>query len=85
MAATPVFLPGESHGWRSLAGSGPWGCKDLVCVQHTELIYNITLVSGVQHVIQYCRLYSSIDYFKITILIPCAIQCIRIGHLFTIQ
>ena len=22
---TPVFLPGESHGWRSLAGYSPWG------------------------------------------------------------
>ena len=22
---TPVFLPGESHGQRSLAGSSPWG------------------------------------------------------------
>ena len=22
---TPVFLPGESHGWRSLVGYSPWG------------------------------------------------------------
>ena len=22
---TPVFLPGEFHGWRSLLGCGPWG------------------------------------------------------------
>ena len=27
MATTPVFLPGESHGQRSLAGYRPWGCK----------------------------------------------------------
>ena len=27
MAATPVFLPGESHGQRSLAGYSPWGHK----------------------------------------------------------
>ena len=26
---TPVFLPGESHGQRSLVGYGPWGCKEL--------------------------------------------------------
>ena len=26
---TPVFLPGESHGQRSLEGYGPWGCKEL--------------------------------------------------------
>ena len=25
---TPVFLPGKSHGWRSLAGYGPWGHKE---------------------------------------------------------
>ena len=24
---TPVFLPGESHGQRSLAGYSPWGCR----------------------------------------------------------
>ena len=26
---TPVFLPGKSHGQRSLAGYSPWGCKEL--------------------------------------------------------
>ena len=26
---TPVFLPGESHGQRNLAGYGPWGRKEL--------------------------------------------------------
>ena len=25
---TPVFLAGESHGQRSLAGYSPWGCKE---------------------------------------------------------
>ena len=24
---TPVFLPGESHGQRTLAGYSPWGCR----------------------------------------------------------
>ena len=23
--ATPVLLPGKSHGWRSLVGCSPWG------------------------------------------------------------
>ena len=27
--ATQVFLPGESHGQRSLVGYSPWGCKEL--------------------------------------------------------
>ena len=26
---TPIFLPGESHGQRSLAGYSPWGHKEL--------------------------------------------------------
>ena len=25
---TPVLLPGESHGWRSLVGCSPWGHKE---------------------------------------------------------
>ena len=25
---TPVFLPGESYGQRSLVGYSPWGCKE---------------------------------------------------------
>ena len=25
---TPVFLPGKSDGWRSLAGYSPWGYKE---------------------------------------------------------
>ena len=38
---TPVFLPGKSHGQRSLGGYSPWGCKK---VRHdsattTTLIY----------------------------------------------
>ena len=25
---TPIFLPGKSHGQRSLVGYSPWGCKE---------------------------------------------------------
>ena len=25
---TSVFLPRKSHGWRSLVGYSPWGCKE---------------------------------------------------------
>ena len=42
---TPVFLPGESHGQRTLAGYSPWGRKELdmmeatgtqACTQHRK-------------------------------------------------
>ena len=29
MEVTLVFLPGKSHGQKSLAGYSPWGCKEL--------------------------------------------------------
>ena len=31
----PVFLPGESHGQRSLVGSSPCGCKELDTTEMT--------------------------------------------------
>ena len=33
---TPVFLPGESHGQRSLAGYSPQGCEELDMTEATE-------------------------------------------------
>ena len=33
---TPVFLPGESHEQRSLAGCSPWGHKELDMTKHTH-------------------------------------------------
>ena len=32
----PVFLPGQSHGQRSLAGYSPWGHKELNTTKVTE-------------------------------------------------
>jgi len=34
---TPVFLPGEFHGQRSLVGYGPWGCKELDTTEQLTL------------------------------------------------
>ena len=33
MTTTPVFLPGKSHGQRSLAGHSPWSHKELDMIQ----------------------------------------------------
>ena len=33
---TPVFLPGKSHGQKSLAGYSPWGHKELDATEHTH-------------------------------------------------
>ena len=34
---TPVFLPGEVHGQRSLAGYSPWGLKELDMTERLSL------------------------------------------------
>ena len=47
---TPVFLPGELHGERSLAGYSPWGCKDS---DMTERAYTMSL--RIQTVFGYFR------------------------------
>ena len=42
MAPTPVFLPGEFHGQRSLAGCSSWGHKEFDTTEgliHTALQY----------------------------------------------
>ena len=36
MATTPVSLPGEPHGQRSLVGYGPWGRKESDMIETTE-------------------------------------------------
>ena len=35
--STPVFFPGELHGWRKLVGYGPWSCKELNMTEQLTL------------------------------------------------
>ena len=41
---TPVFLPEESHGQRSLVGYSPWGCR----VEQGEHTHTEELISNSQ-------------------------------------
>ena len=36
---TPVFLPGEFHGQRSLAGYSPWGHRESDMTERVTLLY----------------------------------------------
>ena len=36
---TPIFLPGEFHGQRSLVGYSPWGCKKLDTTEQLSLYW----------------------------------------------
>ena len=42
---TPVFLPGESHGPRSLEGCSPWGRNEL---DTTEQLSTAQIVGGIR-------------------------------------
>ena len=37
---TPVLLPGKSHGWRSLVGYSPWGCKESDMTERFHFHFN---------------------------------------------
>ena len=44
---TPVFLPGESHGQRSLAGYSPWGHEGFDTSEHTHTpVQSVQLFKG---------------------------------------
>ena len=38
--STPVLLPGKSHGWRSLVGYSPWGCKESDMTERFHFHFN---------------------------------------------
>ena len=44
---TPVFLSGESHGQRSLAGYSPWGHKESNTTEHTPTYARTEISQGV--------------------------------------
>ena len=47
---TPVFWPGESHGWRNLVGYSPWGCKDSDTTEWLHVLFLSVLQSPQMHV-----------------------------------
>ena len=41
--STPVFLPGEFHGQRSLVGYSSWDCKELDTTERLSTVYRVSL------------------------------------------
>ena len=42
--STPIFLPGEPHGQKSLAGYSPWGRKESDMAEVTEHMHKHPLI-----------------------------------------
>ena len=56
--STPVFLPGESHGERSLVGYSPQGLKEL---DTTERLHYTTHVNSSEEAQSFCLCVISVD------------------------
>ena len=41
---TPVLLPRKSHGWRSLVGCSPWGCKELDTTERLHFHFSLSCI-----------------------------------------
>ena len=41
---TPVFLPRESHGWRSLVGYSPWGLKESDMTERLHFHFSLSCI-----------------------------------------
>ena len=45
---TPVLLPGESHGWRSLVGCSPWGHEEWDTTEQLHFHFSLSCI-GERH------------------------------------
>ena len=53
---TPVLLPGESHGWRSLVGYSPWGLKESDTTEQLHFHFHSTIAPRIFFQLPYSRL-----------------------------
>ena len=47
--STPVLLPGESHGWRSLVGYSPRGRKEVDMTERLHYYREVLIRNGSHH------------------------------------
>ena len=45
--STPVFLPEKSHGWRSLVGYSPCGCKESDTTERLHFHFSLSFLQGI--------------------------------------
>ena len=57
---TPVFLPGKSHGQRSLDGCSPWGHKESDTTEQLTLSF---MALDIFNLFQFLMLFSSVSVF----------------------
>ena len=60
---TPIYLPGESHGQRSLAGYNPWSCKEVDTTEQFTLFHIASKALLFPHHLKPFALYLLFIYF----------------------
>ena len=60
---TPVLLPGKSHGWRSLVGCNPWGCKESDTIEQLHFHFSFSCIGeGNDNFLPFWRLSFHLAY-----------------------
>ena len=61
--STPVLLPGEFHGWRSLIGYSPWGCEESDTTEQLHFHFSLSCIGeGNSNPLQYSCLENPRDW-----------------------
>ena len=71
---TPVLLPGESHGWRSLVGCSPWGRKESDTTEQLHFHFSLSCIGKASQIAKFllwfaCLFLPSFFLFFILFLI----------------
>ena len=74
---TSVFLPGEFHGQRSLAGYSPWGCKELEMTERlTDARHTYMHTYIYIHMHTYMHIHMHTHIYTYTHIHTCTYMCI---------
>ena len=79
---TPIFLPGELHGWRNLVDCNPWGHKEwdkTKQLTYTHILFQILFSYTLLNFIEYSSLWYTVGPCWLTILYT---ECVYVNPNF---